>query len=231
MIGTVRGMCGAVLLSAMLLASGCSRTWEDRPYRHSDAGSFAKESEAYRRSYAEEYGSPPEEPMPGSGREAEAGMLLTFRVEALDDGGEVFQVETVRLLHPGLSPVQTTDRRPWETGPETEGQVIGEFGSLQLPMEYLLGVRVGGTRLFRKAGPISLRSMNEKETRHIQQYSRQRDGVVYSYNPDLRVTLVDACKADLRIRHWRHMVWSRGGTFAMPKGFTTVNWYELRGCE
>jgi len=83
-----RAVLFAPVLLAALLASGCSRTWEDRPYRHSDAGPFAKESEAYRRSYA-----------------------------------------------------------------------------------------------------------------------------------------------DLRFRHWRHMVWSRGGTFATPKGFTTESWYELRGCE
>jgi hypothetical protein len=214
------------------LGLGCTRIWEEDAYKEARRGSRMsdKQHDVYLRSLEAELGPKPKDLQVGTGRQAGPGMLLTFRVESLDDrDGTVAQSETLKVLYPALR-LEGTRVTAGVAIPAPQ-RVIVEFGRTSLPLEWLADMKVGGVRVLPRFGPVTLLSVNEKEDRRIEQLREIKGTVRFTRNPDIRVTLVDACEADLKRVSYRHLNYSGNGFISVPNGIKTDHWYVLRGCE
>jgi len=215
----------------LLLISGCSRRWEEKPYDRIDGASMDLRSEELLRSFMSETGSIPEDVREGTGRVSKQGMMLVFRLEAVDDESNLLEEKGLKLLHPPLTPVADPGSVPRPAMSELQGVEVREFGFCQLPVDYLIGMKVGGVKLFRNAGKVRFRSFNEAEDIFIGEARTMKEGREACEKPSIRVTLLSAGEADLRLCHWKHIAWDGSGIIPVPKGFVTESWYELRKTE
>lgn len=232
-----------MLLVAILLAGmGCTR-FDDRDLyadvKASSPGGDPKHEAALRL----EAGDPPREvtPPPASaGALIAPGSLLDVRVEWIDRATQerLGAVER-RLLWPASPTIEelgrSADRGRSEHCLECDAQRrrrnaerVWHAGHLSLPVEYVQRLRAGATYDLGDF-PLNLSGLNDDLTQRAPTVVRVVNGVRNSGIATAHLTIVSACRADVREMAYTRIAFV-GDSVALPR-LLTDRWVELRGCR
>jgi hypothetical protein len=194
----------------------------------------------------------------GAGPSLPAHSRATFLIEALTPEGAVAQREELRILTPdpfdpegfgsetGAPAPRVCADVCWPMQRQRGFRVVQNGGSLGFATVFVSDMRVGEVRTTR-GGQFAVRSLGETAARtirrvrgkvHVSASVLRPEGMVTidrwdpaEVEPELRITLLSACRADLRLvqfTHVRHV----GISYAqLPLGTVTHHWYEDRGCR
>jgi len=188
--------------------------------------------------------------MPGNGARVVPGSLVTLQVEGLDPGdGHELTKQVLSVLVPPPMNITNYDSETQFRGLACEacsqmansrGTTMGtdtatplllhEPGQAPLPIRWAYRMREGGVYDYPDIGPLKLVSVNESRDRPWN-LVRVIDGRRSETVPRARITVLKTCEADLRQVKFRYLRWSARPFLSIPRGFRTVNWYELRGCK
>jgi hypothetical protein len=182
----------------------------------------------------------------------------TFVLEALTPEGAIAQREEVQLLTPdpfdpdGFGP-ETGAPAPmacvdfcWPMQRQRGSRLVQHGGSVGFATVFIADMRVGEVRAARGSA-VTVRSLGEHAGRairkvrgkiHVSARVLRPEGMVAidrwdpaDVDPELRLTLLSACRADLRLVRYTHLRYFGISYAQLPAGTITHHWYEDRGCR
>ena len=172
-------------------------------------------------------GDPPKG-MPFDKRLHPVGSLMRLRYEQLDKDGSTIATYEARALVPPL---------PY-FGMEAPG---GEFGALECRSACRAGLARSGAALLERSGNAGLpdewllrmppgKAWDVGQRSALVQDIGQAKARTIPVSR-LRVTLLEACKARVRIGAETHLDFHPHAMVPMPKEFRTTRWVQIEGCE
>jgi hypothetical protein len=193
-----------------------------------------REIERLRVAWARVDGEPPAG-APLGARLHRPGMLAHLRYETLDERGERMDEWQVRAVVPSLS----HDASPaWHGGcPDGCRHEVARAGGMRLrrsgepgiASEWVLRMPVG--QVFDLgARPLVTHDFLDAEPRRLSLTSVRVGGRSVNRPANIRVTLVEACPARVRVGTLTRLEVYPGATIAIPRGFRYTRWVQLDRC-
>lgn len=167
------------------------------------------------------------------------GTLALLRYEAFDASGERVDAWNVRALVPPLPWMVGEDGERTELScPDACRNALAEDGGVLLPgsgepgiaAEYVLRMPIGeGFDL----GPQSLATHDifSKAPHRVAIESRRKGDRDEMFPANLRVTLVTACPAQVRVGAIARLRFHENAIIAIPRDFAVSRWLQMNGCD
>ena len=175
--------------------------------------------------------------MPSGPRLRRAGTVARLRYEALDEVGEAYDTWEVRALVPPLPALDDTSGPLGKPGCPAEcrealargGMRLERSGDAGIAPEWVLRMPVGGA-LDLGPQPIATQDLFDREPRRLGLQSvRQGDhGILRPAG--LRVTLLEACEANVRTGSITHLDFEPSVIVPILRGFRRRWWAQADGC-
>jgi hypothetical protein len=175
--------------------------------------------------------------LPSGPRLRRAGTVARLRYEALDEVGEAYDTWEVRALVPPLPALDDTSGPLGRPGCPAEcrealargGTRLERSGDPGLAPEWVLRMPVGGA-LDLGPRPIATQDLFDREPRRLGLQSvRQGDHEILR-PAGLRVTLLEACEANVRTGSITHLDFEPSGIVPILRGFRRRWWAQADGC-
>ena len=195
-----------------------------------------RERERLLLAWAQVEGTAPEG-VPAGPRLHRAGTVARLRYEALDEVGEAYDTWEVRALVPPLPALDDASGPLGKPGCPAECQEALARGGLRLERsgdpglapEWVLRMPVGGA-LDLGPQPIATQDLFDREPRRLGLQS-VREGDHEVLRPaGLRVTLLEACEADVRVGSMTRLDFEPSVIVPIFRGFRRRWWAQVDGC-
>lgn len=163
------------------------------------------------------------------------GSLAHLRYETFDEKGEPLDAWDVRALVPnignGNGPFwrEPCERSCREEIAQSSGTRLHRSGEAGVAEEVVLRMPVG--RAFTlKPRPLQTHDILDTRPRMVPLGSVRIDDKTVHVPSKIRVTLLAACAADVRVGTTMNVKFAQNATVPVPLGFTTSRWAQLDGC-
>jgi hypothetical protein len=175
--------------------------------------------------------------IPSGPRLRRSGTVARLRYEALDEVGEAYDTWEVRALVPPLPALDDTSGPLGRPGCPTEcqealasgGTRLERSGDPGIASEWVLRIPVGRP-LELGPHPVATQDLFDREPRRLGLQS-VREGDHEVLRPaGLRVTLLEACEADVRVGSITHLDFEPTAVVPIVRGFRRRWWAQADGC-
>lgn len=166
------------------------------------------------------------------------GTLATLEYTTIGANGEALDLWRVRAIVPMLGAGGDLDARAWHADVgdiasrlrREGGMVLGSSGDAGLPAEAVLRLRVGETVEMTPSDAFATTDFMSGKRHHVRKRTFSLAGGPVTVPTRLRVKLVAACPADVRVGENVQVEYAAFAPIPIPTGFRVQHWVQMTGC-
>jgi hypothetical protein len=166
------------------------------------------------------------------------GTLATLEYTAVGANGEELDRWQVRAITPAPDDIEHPDAEVWKADvPDIEsrlkqegGMILRRSGETGLPPEAVLRLRVGESTEIAPPDDFFTNDFLDGTSHRLRQPAPATALGAGTANVVLRVRLVEACAADVRVGQITRMEFAPFAPVPIPTGFRTLRWVQMTGC-